>query len=279
MSPLERRLHRVIDHIHSDPGQETDLDALADVAALSRFHWHRVWRQTMGETQAAWLRRIRMHMAATDLARSDAPDLGQVARKVGYRDPDSFARAFAAQYGMTPRQFRDRSEMDHLMPEMDEKTGHYPVEIRQIPARRLFGMSHQGGYHTIAQAYDRLGASVAARGLHDVLGPMIAVFYDDISVVPEAELQSFAALAAPDDMPLPHGLEERDLPGGPAAVLTFRGPYAKLPHGYDYLFGQWLPASGHEPTGAASYELYLNNPIDTAPDDLLTEIHLPVRCT
>ncbi|OWU86103.1 AraC family transcriptional regulator [Oceanicola sp. 22II-s10i] len=277
MSAVERRLRRVIDHVHADPGRAHSLDDLADVAAMSRFHWHRVWRQHMGETQAVWLRRIRMHMAASELARSRPDDLGELARRVGYPDVDSFARAFAAQYGMTPRRFRDRGGPLPLLSDMRGETMAYPVEIRDIPVRRLFGLPHIGAYYRIAEAYDRLGATVAARDLTQVLGPMIAIFYDDINTVPEAELTSFAALVAQNDMPLPEGLEERRLPPGPAAVLTFRGPYADLPQGYDHLFRTWFPASGREPSGEALYELYLNTPLDTAPEDLVTEIHFPLK--
>lgn len=277
MPHVERRLHRVIEHVHADLGGPLSLDALAEVAAMSRFQWHRTWRRLMGETQAAYLRRIRMHVAASELARARHVDLRALARQVGYPDPDSFARAFAAQYGMTPRRFRARGAPLPLVQNQRGELMQYPVDIREIPERRLFGLAHRGAYHRIAEAYDRLGASVAARGLEDHLGPMIAVFYSDITTVPEAELESFAAMAAPGDIALPEGLEERRMPGGPAAVLTFRGPYANLPQGYDFLFREWFPASGRRPSGAPLYELYQNNPIDTAPADLVTEIHFPLE--
>ena len=38
----EKRLLRVLDHIHDNPAGDLSLDALSDVAAMSRFHWHRV---------------------------------------------------------------------------------------------------------------------------------------------------------------------------------------------------------------------------------------------
>ena len=72
-------------------------------------------------------------------------------------------------------------------------------------------------------------------------------------------------------------LEQVTLPAGRHAVLTYQGPYAGLPAAYDQLFGLWLPQSGEEPADSPVFEIYLNSPMDTAPDDLLTEICLPLK--
>jgi AraC family transcriptional regulator len=42
------------------------------------------------------------------------------------------------------------------------------------------------------------------------------------------------------------------------------------------LLGIWLPASGESYGTTPMFEVYLNSPMDTAPDDLLTEICLPL---
>lgn len=271
----ETRLLRVIDHIFANLDGDLSLDALADVAAMSRFHWHRVYRAMTGETCAQTVRRIRLHVAASELARTDAP-VDRIARQVGYVDRDSFARAFQSIYGMTPIAFRARGVPTPFVKQKKDPATMYPVKIQDLPARHLIGLPHQGAYFRISEAFSRLDVTIAARGLYPQTRGMIAVFYDDISVVAEPDLRSFAAFEVAPDLPCPDGLESRDLPGGPQAVLTYRGPYANLPAAYDYLFGTWLPSSGRDPAEAPSYEKYLNTPMDTAPEDLLTEIHLPL---
>ncbi|MFT5345881.1 MAG: AraC family transcriptional regulator, partial [Dinoroseobacter sp.] len=49
----ETRLRRVLAYIHDNPAGDLSLDTLADVAAMSRFHWHRVFHGMTGETCAA----------------------------------------------------------------------------------------------------------------------------------------------------------------------------------------------------------------------------------
>jgi AraC family transcriptional regulator len=60
-------------------------------------------------------------------------------------------------------------------------------------------------------------------------------------------------------------------------VLEHTGPYATLAGAYDWLYGVWLPQSGEEPRDAPPIELYVNDPRTTPPNDLRTDIRLPVR--
>ena len=81
-TPTERRILRVLDHIHDHPAADLSLDALADVAALSRFHWHRLFRAVTGETAAQAVQRIRLQKASVMLVQTALP-VDQVARAVG----------------------------------------------------------------------------------------------------------------------------------------------------------------------------------------------------
>jgi hypothetical protein len=54
-----------------------------------------------------------------------------------------------------------------------------------------------------------------------------------------------------------------------------RGPYEKLEESYRRFFGAWLPKSVREPRDAEAFEEYLNSPMNSRPEDLLTRIHVP----
>lgn len=152
----------------------------------------------------------------------------------------------------------------------------YPVITRTDPARRLAAVPHKGPYIEIGRAFEKLGSTVAARGLYGRFGKMVGVYYCSPADMKPADLRSHAGLEAPEDLPVAAPLEEVRLPAGRHAVLTFKGPYAGLAAGYDQLFGIWLPSSGETPADSPVFEVYLNTPMDTAPEDLLTEICLPL---
>ena len=67
------RLARVLVHIHDHLDEDLDLERLAELAAYSPFHWHRIWHATFGETLAATVRRLRLHRASGLLAHSQRP--------------------------------------------------------------------------------------------------------------------------------------------------------------------------------------------------------------
>jgi AraC family transcriptional regulator len=152
----------------------------------------------------------------------------------------------------------------------------HPVDIRSEPRQRLAAMPHKGPYHEIGHAFEKLSAVMATRGLFPFADKMVGVFYDDPSSVPAADLRSHAAFQFHGDDPLAPPLETVELPAGRQAVLTYTGPYAGLPAAYDQLYALWLPQSGEQPADAPTFEVYLNSPMDTAPEALITELHLPL---
>jgi AraC family transcriptional regulator len=267
----------VLDHIHDNPAGDLSLDALADVAAMSRFHWHRVFHAMTGETAAQAVRRIRLHRAAVWLVQSDL-SLEEIAEKSGYGSPRSLARAFALQYGCSPAAFRKNGEMtaERLRTQKGE-TPVFPVDITDQPPRRVAAVAHTGPYPEIGGAFEKLSAIISARGLWPAVGGGVAVYYDDPAAVEAKALRSHAGFVLDERAEMPAGLDEVRLAAGPAAVLHFKGPYAGLQAGYDYLYGVWLPQSGREPADAPVFEVYLNGPSDIPPEELLTDIVVPLR--
>ncbi|MGR3636735.1 MAG: AraC family transcriptional regulator [Shimia sp.] len=275
MANYEKRLMRVLRYIHENPASDMSLDRLADEAAMSRFHWHRVFHAMTGETCAQAVRRVRLHKAACLLLLEDRrPE--EISRAVGYDNPRSFGRAFASQYGASPAQFRQQGV--HVAPLLTHRQGEgpmFPVTIRDEAPRVIAGVVHKGAYGRIGTAFEAFFATCQSNNLWPWIGNPVGIYFDNPDAVPEADLRSMAgAELRLDDVP--EGLEGYAVAGGRYAVLTLRGPYELIPQAYEALFGKWLPESGEMPGDAPCFEVYLNNPGETARDDLLTEICLPL---
>ena len=73
---------------------------------LSPVYFSRLFSKETGITFIEFLTESRMEEAARIM--KDQPELGvaQVARRVGYKDPDYFSRVFRKRYGRTPSSFR-----------------------------------------------------------------------------------------------------------------------------------------------------------------------------
>ncbi len=272
----EKRLLRVISYIHDNPAGDLSLDTLADVAAMSRFHWHRVFHGMMGKTAAQVTREIRMHRAACWLVQQDW-SVAEIAARVGYPNVGSFTRVFGEEYGLSPVAFRTRGDLTGSLPEPHEGDHPmYPVEVETHPDRPLAALHHKGSYLEIGEQFQKAGTIMATRGMLPAMRGMVGLYYDDPNAVPEPELRSLAGVLLADGTEVPDVMENVTAEGGRFAVLHFTGPYAGLKAAYDYLYGTYIPKHGLELRDAPAMEIYLNGPQDTPPDALKTEVCAPV---
>jgi AraC family transcriptional regulator len=274
--PYEKRMLRVLEHIHDNPDGDLSLDALADIAAMSRFHWHRVFVAMTGETCAQAVRRIRLNRAAVWLVQSDQP-IAQIARRVGYPSVQSFGRAFRLSYGLTPARFRKEGTAG--APYLQTRERPYPmftVSVEHEPNRILGAMEHQGAYAEIGKAFESLSAIIATRNLWPQVRGMVGIYFDDPDATLPQDLRACAGVVLADGN-VPDGLQRYEVPGGKVARLRHIGPYSSLHLAYGHLYGTWLPQSGEEPADQPPYEVYHNGPADTAPQDLVTDICVPLK--
>ena len=138
-------------------------------------------------------------------------------------------------------------------------------------------LAMKGPYAQIPEGMGRLYGTAAQMGLVPTGMPM-AAYFTDPSEGPEyeAEWEIWAPVAGePEPFPADEsGLGIKLLPSERVVFAMHRGPYELIGDTYDRLIA-WLQTEGHTMTGAPR-EAYLSDPNTTAPEDLLTEIQLPI---
>jgi len=100
------RVLRARDAIHARYAEPLRLGQLAREAALSPFHFLRIFRSAFGETPHQYLTRVRIE-AAKRLLLADAP-VTDVCFEVGFQSLGSFSALFARRVGAPPSAFRRR---------------------------------------------------------------------------------------------------------------------------------------------------------------------------
>lgn len=294
-------VERAVEEVLESLDRALELESLARRAALSPFHFHRVFRGMLGETPLALHRRLRMERAAFSLRNEDAP-VTEVAFNAGYETHEAFTRAFRACYALSPSEFRKGKQLSaascersyqielparsgiHFGPEPRVRPFTFSirgessmnVEIKQMPEFRVATVRHIGPYMHISEAFSRLGEAVGRAGLFGPDSQMIGLFHDDPETTPAAELRSDAALSVAPDVTIPEGLGEAKIPAGRYACARHVGPYEGLPDSWSRLMGEWLPQSGERVKDSAAYEIYRNTPQEVKHEELVTELYLPL---
>ncbi len=274
----ERRILRVLSHIHDNLDGDLSLDTLAKVACMSPFHWHRVFFGITGETLANCIRRIRMDRA-TFLLLQTQQSVAEIAVQCGYGNVQSFARSFQADYGLTPSKFR-KSEIAYRASDAPKLSAPktFEIEIRQQPEIRMVAEFHKGDYQFLGRTISHLHARLVLSNIEINADEVVsaAVLHDDPLLVDEPDLRSDIGFMISDNTVLPDDFREVIIAPSRCAVLHFKGPYVGLFEAYQYLYGQWVPNNGVELSDSPIYAMILEDPREVSPTELRTDICLPL---
>jgi AraC-like DNA-binding protein len=120
----QKRLTEVLRFMETHAAEDLDLDRLAAVARLSRYHFLRTFRQSLGLSPYQYLIGLRMRRAAVALRTCHAP-VSATAFEAGFGDLSTFGNRFRALFGQSPsafragaaRNFSDRERADPVRPE------------------------------------------------------------------------------------------------------------------------------------------------------------------
>lgn len=105
MSEIEEAVERMRQYIETHLDQPISLVQLARVAGYSPYHTAHLFSRHLGESPLAYIRKCRLMQAALRLRDADEAIL-QVAFDYQFDSNEGFSRAFAKQFGMSPREYR-----------------------------------------------------------------------------------------------------------------------------------------------------------------------------
>lgn len=107
-SQCKNRQCRVVQYIERHLSEKIELSDLADVAAMSLFHFARKFREAYGKPPMRMVAQMRVERVKRLLAHSDSP-LSEIAIDAGYSSQSHMTSAFKGATGVTPKAFRQKS--------------------------------------------------------------------------------------------------------------------------------------------------------------------------
>lgn len=138
------RIRRSLEAVEDDLARPFDLDALSRTSSMARFHFHNVFRRTVGCAPVEYLRVRRLSLAAGELLTTFS-SVDAIARRTGYTSPEALSRAFRRQFHVWPGEYRSGGrglflqDSELAIPrELVDFPGLVEAEVSQEP-RRVFG--------------------------------------------------------------------------------------------------------------------------------------------
>lgn len=204
--------------------------------------------------------------------------IDEIRELLGEDDPERSTKRLTVHRERLQARLADQERMLRFLERLIERGGvvDYGVTIRQVPAQHVASvrihasLREVGG--AIASAFATLAAALARTAVVPTGAPFI-VYHDVIDEQTDGDVEVCIPVPAHANV-FGDGVERKEIPGGPIAATTHRGPYDEITPAYHVVSG-WLHDHGHQIIGPPR-EVYLNDPQTVLPDDLLTEVQFPI---
>ncbi|MFO7615085.1 MAG: AraC family transcriptional regulator [Bacteroidales bacterium] len=274
------RINRVLAHINLHLGETLRLEELASLAHFSPYHFHKIMRAYLGESLGSYIIRVRLETAASLLVYS-GETVADIAYRIGYDTPAAFTKAFQKRFGTSPSDYRQNKgslRMENFqLSNLNLRVMELKPKIRELSPIPVVYVHCIGDYNNVGPAWEKLAKFMKEKKLFSFGTDFIGVSYDDPSVTEKEKLRYDACASMKKEVKGEGKVGYKVLEGGLFAIFRHKGPYANLSQTYDQIYLNWLPGSGYELRDAPPLEFYLNDPDRTRPENLKTDIYVPVK--
>lgn len=247
-----------MDYVRGHLDADLGLEALARVAHASPFHFHRIFRATTGETLTHYVQRARLERAAYLMKAAPSRSLGSIALDVGFSAQSDFTRVFRRHYSIAPSQWDRAARLDGVTVVDDfedtvaraRRAGPEPVaRIVDHPACRLAYIRMRTPFigPALEDGYGRLTTWLDDRDVDWRSCRLLGLSWDNYETTPLDQVRFDFGFAVPAAIRAEGEVGIHELPAVQAVDVRCQGPLVRIAVAWDYLYQEWLPASGREP--------------------------------
>ena len=273
-----QRINKVVAYINNHLDETLDLKTLANEAALSDFHFHRIFKALKGEAIGGYITRLRLEATAR-LLRYTALTIEEIAFNIGYETPASLSKAFKKQYGISPSEYRTNKDTyimkkEIINPDLALKA---PKIVTLEPKNLIYvALTGADGSLDYGKAYEQLWAVIKAQKLFTKGIESICISYDDPKITEGSLQRSDVCLAIHKPATPQDEVSCKTLAGGKYAVFFYQGSYENLSQVYDTAV-RWVIDHQYTLREEPFFEKYLNDARRTPKEKLKTEIYIPIN--
>ena len=273
-----QRINKVVAYINNHLDETLDLKTLANEAALSDFHFHRIFKALKGEAIGGYITRLRLEATAR-LLRYTTLTIEEIAFNIGYETTASLSKAFKKQYGISPTEYRTNKDTyimkkEIINPDLALKA----PKIVILEPKNLIYVALTGTYGSLdyGKAYEQLWAVIKAQKLFTKGIESICISYDDPKITEGSLQRSDVCLAIHKPASPQDEVSCKTLAGGKYAVFFYQGSYENLSQVYDTAV-RWVIDHEYTLREEPFFEKYLNDARRTPKEKLKTEIYIPIN--
>lgn len=291
---------KIIQYIDNNLDTELSLEKVAEIAAYSPFHFHRIFKMIIGETLQNYIFRKRIEKSAFYLSLRKNLSVRDIYLNLGFSSHSDFSKAFKKYYGKSPSEFRKITpEKFHTISQIHRKNGQVDTVFDQYICniKNLLNWSTMNLKIKVTDLPEMNLASVMSLGIANVessfnvlidwakekqLFPrenlkMISVYHDSFKVTSADKVRIHACMLL--DKPL----EKQDgeifpemLEAGKFIVGSGELTLAEFEQSWVSLF-LWMKENGYTTRKAFPFEIYHSNFKEHPEGKMLVDFYIPIN--
>jgi len=298
------RINKALDYIEANLEKQFTLDELASVANFSKFHFHRIFLAHTGETPFQFILRLRLEKAASLLILNHHKSITEIAFEVGFMDVSVFSRNFKNYFHISATLYRSEkheksnlSQLESNRQQEGESSFIYlcrssntlkwrtdmkqnkSLEVKELPTMTVAYVRHTGPYKGDNKLFEILWGKICAwagaRGLMQQPNlQFLTVYHDDPNITIEDKLRMSVCVTVPAETKVSGEIGKMEIEGGKYVVARFDIAANEFTDAWQWVYGQWFPASGFQPGDGPCMEIYPEEPKDGR---FIVDICVPVK--
>ncbi|MCI3921586.1 AraC family transcriptional regulator [Paenibacillus sp. TRM 82003] len=300
MHSKDYAVYRVMHYIDTHIQRKLSLGELAEAAAYSPYHFHRLFKATTGLAPNEYIYRMRMDQVVRYVTHFPHLTLTEIAEKTGFAALNDLSRAFKARFGRSATQFREELATNRKICIIDrnisqryftiteynrvQEDGRPSIEphralkvaIKTLPRYRvrLFPIIEQphddrGLRERAAQAFR---SHVAWKtGRHN------DVYQSLLIGIARSDTRYDACITIPDDEPETENLPTASLSTGPYAMLRIAAEPDERRVVLQAFYEEWLSSNGYTLGDGPCLEIFGSTAAFQAGCPAYSDLYIPLE--
>jgi AraC family transcriptional regulator len=285
-------------HIDDSLNTELSLESVSKITHYSPFHFHRIFKNEIGETLNQYINRRRIEKCAGILFRRKEIPINEIFSNYGFTSNSSFTRAFKKYYKVSPTEFRKQSPSKFSkIRQTQSKNGqksqvfeyyicninnhlnwiqmNAKIEVKKCEKVELAYINCIG-IQGQSPAFGRLMNWAGPKGLLNKPDFKMATIYHDsfkVTAPNKVRMSACLVLDAPIDIEGEIGL--RTIEEGKFITAHYEIRVHEFEQAWTSLF-VWMNENGYKKADQDPYEIY-NNDFNTHPEKkCIVDLYIPV---
>jgi len=260
-----------IDYIESNLDIDISLAQVAKEAALSQWHFQRIFKALTNETLKTYIRSRRLSNSLDKLLTTKLRII-DIAVSAGFESQESFTRAFKASFNLAPNEYRrlgdkslflkkiefDSEYLQHINHNISLSPEIYSQNTMTLIGLKTCFFSIDSEKNNIGEKLPMLWGDFLER-INEI--EHVVTESPCFGVVQQIEdntdlLEYYAAIEVDKIEVIPQGMVSIVIPLSNYAKFTHKGSAKNIDNTVNYIYGSWLLKSGVNHTSGPDLELY-----------------------